>query len=136
AGVWETLVNPQRSIPPWITRLTNISWDMVADMPVFADLSDEVLRTLSGHVFVAHNAAFDWGFVSAEVARATGSQLTGSRLCTVRLARRLLPHLPRRSLDFVARYYGIEIEARHRAAGDALATAHVLQRLLADAADR
>lgn len=136
AGLWESLVNPGRSIPPWITRLTNISWDMVADKPAFAELSDELLRAITGHVFVAHNAAFDWGFVSAEVRRATGAELTGSRLCTVRLARKLLPHLPRRSLDSVARYYGVEIEARHRAAGDALATARVLRRLLDDAADR
>lgn len=134
--VWESLVNPGRSIPPWITRLTNISWSMVMDKPAFAELSGEVLRTLSGNVFVAHNASFDWGFVRAELYRAAGVELAGSRLCTVRLARRLLPQLPRRSLDSVAHYYGVEIEARHRAAGDALATARVLRRLLDDAADR
>jgi DNA polymerase-3 subunit epsilon len=96
-----------------------------------------VLRVLDGSVFVAHNAGFDWRFVSAEVARATGRELTGRRLCTVRLARRLLPQLRRRSLDWVARHYAVEIEAgkRHRAAGDAVATAHCLLRLLDDARD-
>jgi DNA polymerase-3 subunit epsilon len=54
----------------------------------------------------------------------------------VRLARRLLPQLPRRSLDWVSRHYGVEISARHRAAGDAVATAHCLVRLLRDARDR
>lgn len=136
ADVWQTLVNPQRAIPPWITRLTNITWEMVADKPTFRELCDDVLRAITGHVFVAHNATFDWSFVSAEVERATGATLSGRRLCTVRLSRRLLPQLPRRSLDWVARYYGVEIEARHRAAGDALATARVLQRLLDDAQDR
>lgn len=136
ADVWESLVNPGRAIPPWITRLTNISWDMVADKPTFAEVCEEVLEVLQGHVFVAHNVGFDWGFVTAEVERASGMSLGGRRLCTVRLARRLLPQLPRRSLDWVARHYGVEIDARHRAAGDAIATAKVLQHMLNDAAER
>jgi DNA polymerase-3 subunit epsilon len=133
--VFETLVNPERSIPPFITRLTNISWEMVRDKAPFRDVCDDVLRVLDGQVFVAHNAAFDWRFVSAEVARARGRELTGRRLCTVRLARRLLPQLRSRSLDWVARHYAVEIEPgkRHRAAGDALATARCLVRLLDDA---
>jgi DNA polymerase III subunit epsilon len=133
--VFETLVNPERSIPPFITRLTNISWEMVRDKSPFRDVCDEVLRVLDGNVFVAHNANFDWRFVSAEVARSTGRELTGRRLCTVRLSRRLLPQLRSRSLDWVARHYGVEIPAgkRHRAAGDALATAQCLLRLLDDA---
>jgi DNA polymerase-3 subunit epsilon len=133
--VYETLINPDRSIPPFITRLTNISWEMVCDKAPFRDVCDDVLRVLEGHVFVAHNAAFDWRFVSAEVARARGRELTGRRLCTVRLARRLLPQLRSRSLDWVARHYDVQIEpgTRHRAAGDALATARCLVRLLGDA---
>jgi DNA polymerase-3 subunit epsilon len=133
--VYDTLVNPERSIPPFITRLTNISWEMVRDKAPFRDVCADVLRVLDGNVFVAHNAAFDWRFVSAEVARSTGRELTGRRLCTVRLARRLLPQLRSRSLDWVARHYGVEIPdgMRHRAAGDAIATAHCLLRLLDDA---
>jgi DNA polymerase III epsilon subunit family exonuclease len=133
--VFETLVNPERAIPPFITRLTNISWEMVRDKSPFRDVCEQVLRVLDGNVFVAHNASFDWRFVSAEVSRATGREITGRRLCTVRLARRLLPQLRSRSLDGVARHYGVEIEPgmRHRAAGDALATAHCLLRLLDDA---
>ena len=133
--VYETLVNPERSIPPFISRLTNISWDMVRDKAPFRGVCDAVVRALEGHVFVAHNAAFDWRFVSAEVARASGRELTGRRLCTVRLARRLLPQLRSRSLDWVARHYDVRIPdgVRHRAAGDAVATAHCLVRLLDDA---
>ena len=136
--VYETLINPQRSIPPMITAITNITWEMVRDQPTFRDVCPSVLSALRGHVFVAHNATFDWKFVTSEVRRATGEELDGRRLCTVRLARRLLPQLPRRSLDWVARHYGVAIapEARHRAAGDAVATAHVLLGLLRDAADR
>ena len=133
--VYETLVNPERSIPPFITRLTNISWEMVRDKAPFRDVCERVIRTLDGQVFVAHNVAFDWRFVSAEVVRASGRELTGRRLCTVRLARRLLPQLRSRSLDWVARHYDVEIPdgMRHRAAGDAVTTAHCLLRLLDDA---
>ncbi|MDQ3951143.1 MAG: 3'-5' exonuclease, partial [Gemmatimonadota bacterium] len=134
--MFETLVNPRRSIPRWITSLTNISWSMVKDAPPFEALCDKVLNVLGGHVFVAHNARFDWSFVSAEVERAMGRTLDGPRLCTVRLARKLLPHLRRRSLDYVAMHYGVEIQGRHRAAGDAVATARVLLRLLAAARER
>ncbi|HEY2025986.1 MAG TPA: 3'-5' exonuclease [Gemmatimonadaceae bacterium] len=135
--VFDTLVNPERSIPPFVTRLTNISWDMVRDKAPFRDVCADVVRALDGNVFVAHNAGFDWRFVSTEVARSTGRELSGRRLCTVRLARRLLPQLRSRSLDWVARHYGVEIPpgARHRAAGDALATAKCLLRLLDDARD-
>jgi DNA polymerase-3 subunit epsilon len=136
AEVFETLVNPQRPIPPMITALTNITWDMVKDAPVFRDVAERLSRVMRGHVFVAHNASFDWRFVAAEYARASGERLDGRRLCTVKLARKLLPQLPRRSLDHVTRYYGVTIDARHRAAGDAIATAKVLLRLLADAQSR
>jgi DNA polymerase-3 subunit epsilon len=134
--VFETLVNPRRAIPPWITRLTNISWSMVRDAPTFETLCDRVLDVMTGHVFVAHNARFDWAFVNAELERTTGRTLDGPRLCTVKLARKLLPQLRRRSLDYVAMHYGVEITNRHRAAGDAIATARVLTRLLTDARDR
>lgn len=134
--VFETLVNPQRSIPPFVTRLTNISWDMVKDAPIFSAVVPALLEKLEGNVFVAHNAQFDWSFLSHEIQRASGARISGNQLCTVRLARRLLPHLPKRSLDYVANYYGIEITGRHRAAGDAIATARCLLRLLDEAADR
>ncbi|MEO8576546.1 MAG: 3'-5' exonuclease [Gemmatimonadales bacterium] len=134
--VFETLVNPERSIPYFVSRLTNISWEMVRDAPVFSTIAPRVMNALEGNVFVAHNAQFDWKFVSHEMNRASGNRLMGRKLCTVRLARSLLPHLSRRSLDYVANYYGVEITRRHRAGGDALATAHCLIRLLDDASQR
>ena len=132
----DTLVNPQRAIPPHITRLTNITSRMVANAPTFDRVCADVVAALRVRVFVAHNASFDWRFVSAEVGRASGAQLAGRRLCTVRLARKLLPQLPRRTLDYVSNHYGVPNAARHRALGDAMATAHVLLGLLRDAADR
>jgi DNA polymerase-3 subunit epsilon len=134
--VYETLVNPQRSIPPMVTALTNITWNMVRNAPTFRDIVEDVTDALRGHVFVAHNAGFDWRFVTAEIARSTGERLIGRRLCTVRMARRLLPQLSRRSLDHVSWYYGVENTARHRAGGDALATARVFLRMLRETRER
>jgi DNA polymerase-3 subunit epsilon len=134
--VFETLVNPQRSIPYFVSQLTNITWDMVKDAPTFDRIAPDVMRVLEGNVFVGHNAVFDWRFVSAEISRSTGRQLRGRRLCTVKIARTVLPQLSRRSLDYVSRYYGVENHARHRAGGDAVATAKCLIRMLGDLEDR
>ena len=128
--VYSQLVNPERPIPPYITALTQISWEMVRDQPRFRHVADQVLARLAGSVFVAHNASFDWRFVSEEIRRGVGHELSGPRLCTVRLARVLLPELSRRSLDHLTHHFGIAIEARHRAAGDAVATAQALCRML------
>jgi DNA polymerase-3 subunit epsilon len=133
--VYSQLVNPQRLIPPYITQLTQITWDMVKDQPTFREVAPQVVERLTGHVFTAHNAAFDWRFVGEELGRSIGHQLAGPKLCTVRMARALLPALPRKSLDHVTRYFGIEIAARHRAEGDAVATAQALVRMLAIAED-
>jgi DNA polymerase-3 subunit epsilon len=81
-------------------------------------------------VFVAHNARFDWRFVAAELSRARGMTLDGSRLCTVRLARKLVDAVQSCSLDALSELFAFENPARHRAGGDALVTALLLQRLL------
>lgn len=133
---YETLVNPGRAIPTAIVALTQITEEMVRSAPPFPQVAGEVVGRLRERIFVAHNAPFDWRFVSHEVRRSAGVDLRGEALCTVRLSRALLPHLPRRSLDAVTHYFGIDIGARHRAAGDALATAHVLLRLLQLAEER
>lgn len=136
--VFETLVNPECAIPAMITQITRITSEMVRNKPVFPTIAHDVAGRLAGHIFVAHNASFDWRFVSHEVFRGTGQALDGTTLCTVRLARKLLPQLPRRNLDSVANHYAVDIpaEVRHRAAGDAIATAKILLAMLKDAADR
>jgi DNA polymerase-3 subunit epsilon len=134
--VFETLVNPQRPIPPAVTRLTRITWDMVRNAPTIRDVAPRIADVLRGHLFVAHNAAFDWRFVSSELSRYGGQQLVGEKLCTVKLARAVVPQIRRRSLDSLSYFYGIENHARHRAGGDALATAMLLLRLLEAARDR
>jgi DNA polymerase III subunit epsilon len=128
--IFHTLVNPGIPIPPFVGTLTGITREMVTAAPPFDAVVDGLLDALSGCVFAAHNARFDWAFVTAEVERARGLVLNGPRVCTLRLARRLLPDLPRRNLDTVADYFGITIERRHRAGPDAIAAARVLKRLV------
>ncbi|MEE9577251.1 MAG: 3'-5' exonuclease [Gemmatimonadota bacterium] len=128
-----TLINPGGPIPRWVSGLTGISQEMVASAPRFEEVCDELRRRLEGRVFVAHNAAYDWAYVSAEMRRARRIVPSGPRLCTVRMARKALPGVRRRGLDSLAAFYGIEIEGRHRAEGDARATALLLLRLLQEA---
>jgi DNA polymerase-3 subunit epsilon len=132
----ELLVNPGRPIPTFASRLTRITNDMVRDRPVFPEIVDEVLSALAGRVFVAHNAQFDWRFMETEIRRARDLRLDGPRVCTVRLARRLVPEVKHRGLDSLSRYFGIEIDPRHRAGPDARGTARLLLRLLDRAAEQ
>jgi len=134
--VFDSLINPDRPIPPSVTALTNITAAMVRAAPRFRDVCAQLLGVLEGHVFVAHNANFDWRFLSAEIERATRQPLRGKRICTVKLARKVLPQLRRRNLDALQNFYGVENAARHRAGGDAVATAAVFLRLLDAARDR
>ena len=134
--VFDHLIHCGQAPPPTVTALTGISTAMLHGAPTFGDVADRLVGVLAGGVFAAHNAAFDWAFVSGELARARGLLLAGPRVCTLRLARRLLPGLERRTLDAVAAYFGIGIRPRHRAGGDALATARVLERLLVLARER
>lgn len=133
---YETLVNPGQGIPGAITVLTGITSAMVAQAPWFEHVADEVYRRLEGRVFVAHNATFDWSFVSSELVSSVGEAPDVPRLCTVRMARRLVSRLRHRNLDELSRWFGIDIHARHRAYGDALATARVFLRLLDEASGR
>lgn len=130
AETYSTLVNPCRPIPSMITSLTGITDQMVRGAPRFEEIAPRVADAIRGRVFVAHNAGFDWGFLCAEMDRAVGRRLAGRQLCTVRLARKLLPELPSRSLDALALYFGLDIESRHRALDDAVATAEVLIRFI------
>jgi DNA polymerase-3 subunit epsilon len=139
AGVrtlYHSLVNPGLPVPRWVRALTGITDELLKERPAFAAIAADVVAALAGRVFVAHNARFDWAFVSHELKVARDLQLEGPRLCTVGLARRLVPGLKSRGLDGLTRFFGVDIHERHRAEGDALATAEVLKRLLALAADK
>jgi len=133
---YSTLVNPGCPIPRMITRLTGIADDAVVDAPPFDEIAPRVAEVLGGRIFVGHNASFDWGFVRAEMERSTGRTLVGRQFCTLKVARRLLPHLRSRSLGSLADYFGVEMAVHHRALDDADATARLLLRFLDTLAER
>jgi len=133
---FEALLDPGTPIPPWVTRLTGITDGLVAGRPRFGDVVAGLGYALDGGVFVAHNARFDWRFLAAECVAAGVPAPGGKPLCTVRLTRRLVPELRHRGLDHVAAFFGVENPARHRAFGDALATAHILRGLIGRARAR
>jgi len=128
--VLDLLVNPGRPISGMITAMTGITNAMVRAAPRFEEIAERVTDVLAGRVFVAHNARFDWRFVAAELKRSRGMTLDGSRLCTVRLARKLVDAVQSCSLDALSQLFAFENPARHRAGGDALVTALLLRRLL------
>jgi len=115
---WSTLVNPGVSIPPFIQSLTGITNDMVRDAPTLEELRDELLARLSGGIFVAHNARFDYGFLRNAL-KELGHSLRCEVVCTVKLSRKLHPHEARHNLDALIARHGLAVEGRHRALADA-----------------
>lgn len=133
AEEFSSLVNPGVPMTPWVSDLTGIDDRLLVNAPSFGEMAGCVREAMEGRVFVAHNARFDWSFICEEMSKAGAPLPQGPQLCTLRLARFLLPDLERRGLDSMIRYYGIENQGRHRALGDALATAKLLLRLLEEA---
>lgn len=128
-GSYHTLINPGRSIPHYITGLTGISTEMLLDAPSFEEVAAEIHAHLDGKVFVAHNAHFDYSFLKKEFEMA-GLTWQAKKLCTVRLSRKIIPGLRSYSLGSLAESLGISITNRHRAGGDASATARIFDLLL------
>jgi DNA polymerase III epsilon subunit family exonuclease len=127
----ETLVNPCAPIPPFISSLTGITDEMVNSAPPFDRVIAEVLDFIGSAVLVAHNAAFDVSFLNYEIAQLyPGRKLFNPQLCTVSLARRVVPELANHRLHTLAEHFSVPLLRRHRASDDARATAEVFIRLL------
>jgi DNA polymerase III epsilon subunit family exonuclease len=126
---FHTLVNPQVRIPSFITRLTGIDNAMVKDAPSIEESMPAFVKFLGDDIFVAHNATFDYGFLSSAAAR-QAILMDSDRLCTRKLANRLLPELPSKRLGVICEHMGITNMSAHRAMGDAQATVCVLNNFL------
>lgn len=127
---FETLINPQQEIPAYIETLTGITNEMVQDAPLFEEIAEKLYGFLSDKIFVAHNVNFDYSFVRHQL-DLCGFQLQSKKLCTVRMSRKLLPGHVSYSLGKLCKVLDIEINNRHRAGGDAAATAILLGMLIA-----
>jgi DNA polymerase III epsilon subunit family exonuclease len=128
---FQTLIDPGVPLPRFIAALTGISDEMLKGAPEFAEIVDAWLDFAGDAVLVAHNSTFDLALLNQEIARVfPGCRMRNAELCTVKLARRLIRTLDSHNLDALAEHFGLEIPDRHRAAGDARATAQLLLRLL------
>ncbi len=128
-GRFETLCNPDKRIPKYISGLTGITDAHVADAPRFSEIAGEVVRFLGSSLIVGHNVRFDISFVNAELKRLGQPPLINERVDTLGLATRLLPKVRKPSLDNVALAVGLNPRHVHRAGGDAELTAQVALRL-------
>lgn len=124
------LVNPGREIPWNVVRLTGITDAMVADKPGLMEALPPFLDFIEGCVFVAHCANFDFHFLQYYAEEFLGRRFSPPVLCTFELASRLLPGRRRFNLGELSRALGVPDrgEERHRALGDARATAEVFIR--------
>ncbi len=133
ADEFHTLVNPETEIPEFITSLTGINDEMVADAPKFSEIASELLEFIGDSILVAHNAQFDMSFLNYEIGRVYEDyRVWNPSLCTVQLSRRLLPQIENHKLNTVANHFSIELVNHHRACDDARATAQIFVNLLED----
>ena len=126
---YSTLINPECRIPHHISALTGITNEMVADAPKFFEIARHLVELTADCIFVAHNVAFDYGFVRSEFRR-LGYEYKRAQLCTVKLSRLLFPGHKSYSLGRLCDELMITINGRHRAMGDALATSKLFDLLL------
>ena len=128
-GEFVSLVNPERNIPYFITNLTGITNEMVEDAPRFYEIAKTIVELTEGRTFVAHNARFDYSFIREEF-KSLGFNYKRNVLDTVALSRKLLPGHRSYSLGNICKDLNININGRHRAAGDALATVRLFELLM------
>ena len=126
---YQTLINPERHIPPQLSAIHGINDQMVAESPKFYEEAKTIHELLEGNIFVAHSVNFDYSFVKAAF-QDLGYDLKLKKLCTVRLSRKIFPGLKSYSLGNICENRGIKINDRHRAFGDAIATAELFTQLV------
>jgi len=124
-----SLINPEREIQPFVVNLTGINSSMLRNAPKFYEVAKRIVEITDDCILVAHNAQFDYRILVTEFRR-LGFDYIRETLCTVELAKNLIPNQPSYSLGKLVRSLGIPVTDRHRANGDALATVKLFKMLL------
>ncbi len=130
-----SLVNPEKTIQPFVVNLTGINNKMLHSAPKFHEVAKRIVEITEGTILVAHNAQFDYRILRTEFRR-LGYNYERRTLCTVDLSKKLLPEAESHSLGKLVRSLGIAVSDRHRANGDALATLKLFKYLLARDMDK
>lgn len=128
-GKYETLIKPNHSINWYVQKMTGITNALVASAPSFEDVAEHIYNLLKDRIFIAHNVNFDYSFVIQHL-KAAGFVIDVPKICTIKLSRKLFPGLPKYGLGSLARHFNIANAARHRAAGDAMATSKLFEILV------
>jgi DNA polymerase-3 subunit epsilon len=129
---WESLINPETYIPSGITELTGITQSMVADAPKFFEIAKELIEITEDTIFVAHNVRFDYSFIKSAFSD-LGYTFTRKQLCTIQLTKKIFPSLPSYGLSSISENLMIPNPDRHRAMGDAITTARLLEKIFQEA---
>jgi DNA polymerase-3 subunit epsilon len=124
-----SLVNPEKTIQPFVVKLTGINNAMLQTAPKFYEVAKRIIEITQDTVLVAHNAQFDYRILRTEFAR-LGYNFEIPNICTVELSKKLIPEQASYSLGKLVRALGIPMADRHRASGDALATVKLFKLLL------
>jgi len=125
-----SLVNPEKTIQPFVVKLTGINNAMLSSAPKFYEIAKRIIEITEDCIIVAHNAQFDYRILRTEFTR-LGYDFQRKNLCTVELSKKLIPDQPSYSLGKLVRALGIPMADRHRATGDAMATVKLFKMLLA-----
>jgi DNA polymerase-3 subunit epsilon len=125
-----SLVNPEKEIQPFVVNLTGINSNMLRNAPKFYEIAKRIIEITKDCILVAHNSQFDSRILKTEFKR-LGFDFKRKTLCTVELAKSLIPDQSSYSLGKLTRALGIPVSGRHRAAGDAMATVALFKILLA-----
>lgn len=125
-----SLINPEKTIQPFVVKLTGINNAMLRSAPKFYEIAKRIIEITEDCILVAHNTSFDYRILRTEFNR-LGYDFVKPTLCTVELSKKLIPEQPSYSLGKLVRALGIPMSDRHRASGDALATVKLFQLLLA-----
>lgn len=124
------LINPQRDIPDFIQRLTNITDKTVKNAPIIEDVVDEIILFIGDRILVAHNSGFDVPFLNSVLKRVNKEELNNKVICTNIMTKHLIPEMMSSNLGYMSKIFKINHEKAHRAMEDAIATAHLLIRYL------
>ncbi|MGE5356848.1 MAG: exonuclease domain-containing protein [Deltaproteobacteria bacterium] len=123
---YETLINPERSVPPYISHMTGITNEMLSDAPKFYEVAKKIIEITENCVFVAHNVRFDYSFVTEEYYN-LGYTFIRKQLCTIKFFKKMFPGLKSYGLGNLIRHFNIDVDSRHRAMADVKATFEIMQ---------
>lgn len=132
---FETLINPRKSLSDFTRNLTGIQEEELQNAPDIQDIIESFIKFCDGFVLLGHNVIFDYSFIKRNAVN-LGLDFEKEGIDTLRIARKNLPDLEKRSLSYLCEYYNIENKNQHRALDDAEAAATLYNRLVLEFGDK